>query len=84
MHAYKLLGLGLLAAIGTSAHFVNAQDGKKHGGQHGHSPHGGQPAATLEEGRFPTVGFEETHEVTVPFPLADVQPLFEPQVHYHW
>lgn len=64
------------------------EQGDKHSDQHGKhgGAHGGGKTETSaedgEKGTFPTVGFEKTHEVTIPFPVTDVQQFFEPKWRY--
>ena len=61
----------------SSTHGSEASSHESNDGSHG-SDHSEQAAASTGEGQFPTVGFEEQVEVTIPFPIAEVCPLFEP------
>lgn len=67
-----LLGLAVTAIASCS---TTDPHGNGNGGE-GHSETS-QSSAT-GEGQFPTVGFEERAEVTIPFSVAEVCPLFEP------
>ena len=78
-----ICGLGFGLAAASCFAFVSSQQGHgSHGSQEAHGSHDEQtriPKAGKKKKKFPTVGFEERHEVTIPFPTGDVCPLFEPE-----
>ena len=89
--AVLILASTVLLIVGCSSGGLHGGNAGSHGseaGSHGseagsHASHGsdGEQAGTSQltgEGQFPTVGFEERYETTVPFSSTEVCPLFEP------
>lgn len=86
-----------IASCSTTLHESNLISHESESASHGNheeshgSAHNGQ-AGTLQshatgEGQFPTVGFEERAQVSIPFSVAEVCPLFEPagrSLLYNW